>query len=313
MAPLNCGKYFFLKNRHNKLYLENTFSPNGKNEFANDPTKSPVSLWKKISSDENFESQLWFQDPLTETVRHKMTNKCISITVDNRICLEVFKTNVRNDEHGEPETSARNNATNVQKWYYNKERQVIESCTNPSKVLDVVHHSKDEGAELCVADFNGRRSQIWRLKSAEINYFYVKSVSERKVLDVLGGRTKAGSMVGLYAQKTTASVKTQLFFEDYERNIRSKMNKRLVLNVSDTGTTLAKPNPNSDNQYWLISGNKIVKAGDSDIVMTAIKLTHPAFQDGRLDEHRAISSRYEGSESQHWVIIYYQPPTNILI
>jgi len=222
------GKYFMLKSKSSGLYLDVTGA-----------SKSPgakVILWSKTGND----NQVWYHHPLTQTIRGEQSNLCLDLQGDRLV--------INNYQPGRSE----------QHWVYNKNKSIIESPSHQGQVLDVVGGAKATGTEVCSWGAHGGDNQKWEMEGLPIRYFYIRSATCDKVLDIEGGSKQPGARVILYPKKGGGGASNQLWFEDPYGNIRSKHNDKLVLDASSGVLKTGEYHDGRPSVFWAVDGNKIV-------------------------------------------------------
>jgi hypothetical protein len=223
------GKYFIIVSKHSGLALDI--------RGGNAHPGTDVILWSKHGND----NQLWFQEPITGTIRSKKNPEvCLDINGSNRLYVNHY-------QPGDPN----------QQWHYNKHRDTIENTSDPSRVLDVVGGSRDNGAGVCAWNFHGNENQKWKLDYQPAQFFFIKSQLNGKVLDIERGSKSPGTRVIMYQQKG-GHPDNQLWFEDRFGNIRSKLDDDLVLDASDGTLKVSRYEEGASRKFWAIQGDRIV-------------------------------------------------------
>jgi len=258
------GKYFIIQSKDNGLVLDI------RGGQAN--AGAEVILWDRHGND----NQVWFQDPVTGTIRSKLNpDMCLDINGNNRLFINHY-------QPGDPN----------QQWQYNKHRDVIENRSDPNRVLDVVGGAKHRGADVCAWNHHGNNNQRWNLDYLPARYFFIKSHLNGLVLDVAGGNRAPGTKVIMYRQKG-GHPDNQLWFEDRFGNIRSKVNDDLVLDANDGTLCVSHYDEGRSRVFWAVHGNKIVNVHNQGEVLD-IKGNNA----GECAEICAWS--YHGGANQHW-------------
>lgn len=265
------GKHFLIVNKPTGLVLD----IQGESRSSG----SQVVVWEKQGSD----TQIWWADPVTGTIRNKHDGLCLDLNDANRLIVNNF-------QHGDAN----------QQWRYNKKRKTIESRSNPDKVLDIVGESTNKGAEICSWDHHGRGNQQWKLEMLPIKYFFVKSGLNGKVLDIEGGNGNPGAKVIMY-QQNGRDAENQLWFEDCFGNIRSKLNPKLVLDGRSGTLHTTKwdddDEPTENRTHWCIQGNKIVNRHNHDEVLD--------IKGRNADDGAELCVwNYHGDKNQEWHFEY---------
>jgi len=265
MAPK--GKYFLIKSKSSGLYLDV--------KGASSKPKTPVVLWNRNGND----NHIWYHDPLTKTIRGKQSNLCLDIHGD-RLCINQHQ-----------------NGRSEQQLAFHSKKNVIQSLTNATKVLDVVGDNKSPGAEVCLYAEHGRDNQKWELEYCPIKYFFIRSGACDKVLDVSGNNKNPGAKVILYPKKHGGS-DNQLWYEDLFGNIRTKLSEKLCLDgtsgVLHTGVFVEGKN----RTFWAINGNIIRSVYNPNEVLDLKGGT-------TTDGNEICVWNHHGKANQQWHLDYH--------
>jgi len=236
MAPK--GTYFHIKSKMCGLYLE----VKGGGSHASGAVVH-------LSHKDNGENQIWYTDPLTNTIRNKTSNLCLDVNGSHRLVVNHYK-------HGD----------HNQEFVFNKARNTIEQKHSPNKVLDIVGGAHTAGTEICLYDHHGKENQHWELESGPIHYFHIRNATGPKVLDIERANKSAGAKVILYQKKHSAS-DNQLWFEDCYGNIRSKLNDQLILDGSSGTLHTGNYVEGKHRTFWIVDGTKIVSYHNHEEVL----------------------------------------------
>jgi hypothetical protein len=232
------GKYFVLISKNGGRALD----IKGGNAHAG----AEVVLWDHHGRD----NQVWFQEPVTGTIRTKLNpDLCLDINGAGRLYLNHYQPGDRN-----------------QQWQYNKNRDVVENKSDPSKVLDAVGGSGDNGTGICSWNHHGRDNQRWKVEYLPARYFFIKSKLSGKVLDIEGNRKGPGAKVILWDQKG-GHPDNQLWFEDRFGNIRSKLDDDNILDPSDGTLRANRYDDGHNKKFWAIQGDRIVNVHNHSEVL----------------------------------------------
>jgi len=265
MAPK--GKYFLIKSKSSGLYLDVTGQ--SKNPGAK------VILWSKTGND----NQIWYHHPLTQTIRGKQSNLCLDIQGD-RLVINNYQ-----QRRGE------------QQWVYNKAKLTIESPVRAGQVLDVVGGAKNAGTEVCSWAAHGGDNQKWEIEALPIRYFYIRSATCAKVLDIERASKSAGAKVILYPRKDGGGADNQLWYEDPYGNIRSKLSEKLCLDATSGVLKTGEYVEGRPRLFWVIDGNKIVnKHSPSEV----LDLKGACTDNGT----EVCAWNHHGNANQQWHIDY---------
>lgn len=266
MAP-TAGKYFQIKSKHSGHHLDI--------KGASKDPGTKVVTWNKHDGD----NQVWYEDPLTGTIRSRLNHFCLDLDANRRLIMDHYKQGNSN-----------------QQWKFNSDKKTIENRTNSVLVLDICGSSKDTGAEICAYEYHGKDNQQWKLEHLPVRFFVIRSDMNGKVLDVSGAKSSAGAKVILYPRKDKPS-DNQLWYEDDQGNIRSKLSEKLVLDASGDHVQTGNYAEGNKKSFWVISGNRIVNKHNHDEVLD-VKGKNQA------DGAEICAWRYGGAANQHWHFDY---------
>lgn len=261
------GKYFVILNKPTGLVLDikgGSHSPG-----------TPVLMWNRHGGD----NQVWYEEPVTGTIRSKLNNLCLDINGSNKLIVNNYQPGDSN-----------------QQWHYNKKRKTIENRANPNKVLDIAGENKSAGGEVCMWDHHGRDNQQWKIDPLPVKYFFIKSKLNGKVLDIEGGSKDKGARVIMFQQKGHDS-SNQLWFEDCYGNIRSKHNEKLCLDASSGTLHTGEFETGRPRVFWCIQGNKIVNRHDPNEVLDIKEGSH-------ADCAPLCAWKFHGGNNQLWTFEY---------
>jgi hypothetical protein len=259
------GKYFLIVNEPTGLVLDV--------KDASQYAGTAVIMWKRLGND----NQVWFQDPLTGTICNKHNNLYLDIDGSNRLVVNHYQPGEIN-----------------QQWRYSKHRQTIENRVNANKVLDIADGAKEQGAHVCQWDYHGGDNQKWNIEPMPVKYFFIRSALNGKVLDIDKSNTSPGTKVIMYEQKDLSDADNQLWFEDFNGNIRSKLDENLVLDASGSTLQTAVDDASDNNRrFWCIQGSKIVNRYDTTEVLD-IKASNQA------NGAELCAWKYHGGKNQNW-------------
>jgi hypothetical protein len=262
------GKYFLIVNKPTGLVLDV--------KGASHNAGTEVIVWDRHGND----NQVWYQDPLTGTIRNKHSHLCLDINGSNRLVVNHY-------QPGDPN----------QQWHYDKHRKTIGNRTNSNKVLDIVKGATHKGAEVCQWDHHGNDNQKWKIEPLPVKYFFIKSALNDKVLSIEGASKSHGAKVVMH-QQGDHSADNQLWFEDFYGNIRSKLNQKLVLDASSGAFHTGEFEEDHEKRlFWCIEGNKIVNRYNTSEVLD-IK------GENRGDGAELCAWKYHSGNNQHWHFEY---------
>lgn len=236
------------------------------------------------------ESQLWFDDHSSGTIRNKASNFCLDLT-DDKLVVKPFQPNDPN-----------------QQWM--RQEAFIKNKTDQNRVLDIYGEKKDIGATVGVYSFNGNQNQQWEFQavaappggphggggypgaggypqqsyqqssggypgvypaypgypgsggagsaqpSTQRREFFIVSEMHGKVLDISGAKTEPGVQLIMW-DKHNPPAKNQLWYLDHQGCIRSALNDLGFGNeekCQKLKTCGVDGNPRSQ---WSFQGNKL--------------------------------------------------------
>lgn len=214
------GKFFQIRSRLNGLVLDiegNGTSPGTK-----------VVMWNKKPNGEN-DNQLFYEDVCTDTIRCKHCDFCIEVDGDHLV--------INPYEEGNEN----------QKWMVARDR--VQNTDSPNKVFDVTGNNCEPGAEVCAWDHHGARNQKWVFEYQPAQYFFVRSQLNGKVLDIQGGDAEDGAQVILWDQKDVDAADNQLWWEDRDGLIRSKLNNSTIKSTPQ-GLEMSAFDPKEEDMGW---------------------------------------------------------------
>lgn len=260
---MSFGKYFFLRSAMNGLVLDV--------EGGNTYPGTRIAMWhQKHDGNDN---QLWYEEPISGTIRSKHTDFCIDVEGDS-ICIQPYSP-------GNPN----------QQWMVAGNR--VQNRFNPSMNLDIAGNDGDAGARVCAWDYHGGDNQQWAAEYTAPRYFFIRSALNGKVLDIRGADSSPGTKVIMYDQNDGMS-DNQMWYEDQHGIIRSKMND-FAIDASEGSMRMEPYDPGNSQQQWVIHGDRIVNR-HNDQMCADIK--------GNDDSNGAKLCAYNahGGDNQRWSI-----------
>ncbi|ESO03561.1 hypothetical protein HELRODRAFT_191872 [Helobdella robusta] len=246
MANVNGnGKYFEIKCKSNTNLRLNVAEGSIK-------PGAPVNVWP----DHSGENQVWYEDPLTGTVRSRRTNLCLDVDNNGDLCMQPYQ-----------------KSNHDQKWRYNRSKGVLENIMNPQKIIVAEGAGKVAGAKVIVQNYEGDAGQRWIIECKPPIYFRLLNENPDdgtfRILEVKGDKGKAGLKV-IASRPTARITDSQLWFENHMGNLACKNNGKLTLDGStDFQVTLREYNGELTKNFWAIIGNKIVNKDDHNEVLEA--------------------------------------------
>lgn len=242
---------------------------------GNSSPGTPVITWPMKNWGE-WHNQLWYDDPMTGTIRSKSTGHCLDISGDTLVIQAFYPGNPNQlwERYG---TSIRN-------------RHALH------RVLDISGASKSNGAKVIAWDQSGAINQKFDFiyvpgltEPYMRREFFIVSELNNKVLDISGGNPSAGAGIIVWPKKSPHA-RNQLWYFDPQGVIHSALND-LVLE-SHAGTQVrTMPFLHHNYQQWTAVGNRIVnKTGECMDIRGA----------QNRDGAEVISFGYKGSANQHW-------------
>jgi len=263
------GKYFYIKSNLSGLVIE----PEGGQVY---PGVRLVTLGQKQGS--SADSQLFYKDSATGTVRSKLNDYCVD-TMSDSIVLNPYQP-----------------GNGSQEW--NVSGQFITNRKNPALALDIQGSGSVPGSRVVMWNYEGKRSQQWTIEYQKAQYFQIVSEMNGKVLDVNGSNKAAGTPVVMWGKPSgDQKLDNQLWYEDQTGVIRSKLNN-FALDASAPFRIVMNPYAaNNTRQQWIFQGNKVVNRHNTNEVLDIAK-------DDMNDGAELCAFRYKASTNQHWMAAY---------
>jgi len=219
------------------------------------------------------DNQLWYDDPITGTIRSKLNHFCLDVEGD-RLVVKPYQPGDQN-----------------QQW--ERFLHQIRNRTNRHRVLDVFSNNKDPGAHIGSYDFNGGENQLWEFEFiGPKRRFYIVSEMNDKVLDIKGANADSGAKVITWGRHGDGQ-KNQLWYLGHEGCIRSALNHMTFENSEDGGKLKMKSFSDDPRGHWTIDGKKIVNGVGECLDIKGAK---------NDDGASLVSYAYKGSANQHWRI-----------
>lgn len=230
----------------------------------------PIKNWG------DFSNQLWYDDPMTGTIRSKPTGLCLDISGDTLV--------VQPNYPGNPN----------QLW--ERYGSVIRNRHAVHRVLDISGANRSNGAKVIAWDQSGAINQQFDFlyvpgltEPYTRREFFIVSELNNKVLDICGGNPSAGAGVIVYPKKSPPA-RNQLWYFDPQGVIHSALND-FVLESQGAVQVRAMPFLGHSYQQWTVVGNRIVsKRGE------CLDIKGAQTRDGA----EVISFAYKASANQHW-------------
>lgn len=261
------SKYFFIVSGLNGMVLDLA-------EHSHEPG-SKVVTWPR--KDENSDNQLWFEDPMTRTIRSKEApDLCLEVPDDeNTLVVNPF-------EEGK----------SSQRWTVHGD--CVHNVDDDNRVLDVAKECCDEGARVCAWSSHGGDNQKFTCDYTPKIYFFIKSKMHGKVIDIEACNPDPGTNVLMWAQKDEDN-DNQLWYEDRHGYIRSKLND-LILDSSD-GLKMEEYSHGKTSQHWCFHDDRLENASDKG---NAIDICGANQDDGAS----LLSYGWHGGPNQLWERVY---------
>jgi len=266
----------------------------------------------------NNDNQLWYDDPMTGTVRSKFNGYCLDVEGENAV-LKLHQS-----------------GSSTQLW----ERcgSLMRRTTSQNIVLGIYGGSVNNGARVTVGMLTGSQHQMFDFITTEMapvesgatacsaeplpvkvslqqavvlgqhgkkglgkpdpslkqDQFYIISEMNCKVLDIEGENPVTGTKVIMWPKKSPPAA-NQLWYFDEQRFIRSVLND-FVLEASVGGAVVKMmPYSGSPLQQWTLEGNRILNKARE-----CLDIRGGSSKNGA----ELVSYQYKGSANQHWRIEY---------
>lgn len=224
----------------------------------------------------DWNNQLWYDDPMTGTIRSKSTGYCLDINGDTLVVNPYYPGNSN------------------QLW--ERSGNNIRNRSTPHRVIDISGGNREPGAKVIVWDQNGAINQKFdSLPVPGLNEpytrqnFFIVSEMNSKVLDISGGSSASGAKVILWPKKYPQST-NQLWYFDQQGVLHSALND-MVIDTRGGKAAKMQPNQFQPQQQWTVVGNRIVsKRGE------CFDIEGGQNKDGAS----VIAFGYKGSSNQHW-------------
>lgn len=247
------------------------------------------------------DNQLWYDDPLSGTIRSKAQNLCLDIEND-QLCVKPFQQGDAN-----------------QQWV--RQEHFIRNRKDNNKVLDILQEKKEKGAKISAYKYNGGINQQWEFDfvggapgvagqapvAAATTYpgypmptgaaagagtgrqFYIVSELSAKVLDIEGAKVEPGAKILMW-EKHTPAKKNQLWYLDSQGFIRSALNDMSFSNLTNVVLKTVAPSGDPRSQ-WAFSGNKIISRSGE-----ALDISRGNKDNGA----EVLSYTLKDTPNQHW-------------
>jgi len=242
----------------------------------------------------NKDSQLWFDDVSTGTIRNKLNEYVFDVGSDGCIILNPFYLGNVN-----------------QQW--ERSDLFIRNRVSPHRVFDVAGNNSKPGARIIAYDRHGNSNQLFDVQYVSADnkkkppvpipqypaptprrLFYIVSEMNCKVLDIQGDNPTSGAKVIMWPKKNGRPM-NQLWYFDSQGVIRSALNDFALEAQTDGAHVCMMPFSGSPHQRWTYSGNRIMKNQFECLDISG---------ENRADGAKVISYRYKGSSNQHWRLEY---------
>jgi hypothetical protein len=233
------------------------------------------------------DNQVWYDDPLTGTIRLKAGNLVLAIK-NNELCVEKYK-------EGNPD----------QQWV--RHDQYIRNRVDPNKVLDVYEGNKNKGAKIGAWSYHGNKNQSWEFifvggeapvtGASQVGagrQFYIVSEMNGKVLDISGGSTSEGAKVVMW-DKHSPPAPNQLWYIDPSGYIRSSLNHMTFCSGKAGEDLRMQPASGDPRNQWTFHGVKLgSRAGECLDISGG----------GDSNGTSVCSFAYKDQKNQHWIAQY---------
>jgi hypothetical protein len=276
------------------------------------------------------DSQLWYDDPATGTIRNKPSNFCMDI--ENELLV------VRPFQQGDPN----------QQWV--RKEKHIRNRPDENMVLDIFRAKKDEGANIGKYKFNGDANQSWTFENVAApagggypapgggypaagggypaypgyptqsaggyptqapaggggypgypatgqatqqprREFRIVSEMNGKVLDIQAEKKEAGAKVIMYT-KHSKPKKNQMWYLDNQGFIKSSLNDMVFFNGCVGQELTMQVSRDDPRSQWAFEGQKIAnRAGE------VLDICRENDDNGA----EVISYKYKNKSNQHWM------------
>lgn len=221
-------------------------------------------------------NQLWFDDPMTGTIRSKATGHCLDLAGDTLVVNPHYP--------GNPNQLWERYGTTI------RNRHV------PHRVIDVAGANRSAGARVISFDQNGGTNQQFDFvyvpgltEPYTRRDFFIVSEMHNKVLDISGVNPCAGAGVIVWPKKSPVA-KNQLWYFDPQGVIHSALND-MVLETQGGTQARVMPFLHHNYQQWTVAGNRVISMRGE-----CLDIQGAQHKDGAA----VLSFPYKGSSNQHW-------------
>lgn len=281
---------------------------------------------KKKDSDRN--SQLWYDDAATGTIRSKLNDLCLDVKGGRLVelirrcihvpCIKGGTLVVRAFRSGDPN----------QQWV--RCDSFIRNRIEYGKSLDIRGENKNSGATLCSWDHTANPNQSFAFEyvsledppstgsscppgqstqsfpangaSAQRREFCIVSEMHKKVMDIEKENASPGAAV-IMCSKKRPPAKSQLWYADQQGVIRSALNDFALRGHTSERQLKLHPFYGNPKQMWRFQGRRIVNQ-----LGLCLDIRGAVHDDGT----EVIAYQYKGSKNQHWSAEYVEQKPQIL-
>lgn len=269
----SAGKYFEIRSKLNNLCL----TVSGGLMVPG----TPVVTWQDHPGD----NQVWYEDPLTATIRSLQSHMCLQSDESKIVTVDLY-------DAKDPE----------QRWRINKDKGIIENILDSQKVLEVEAANKEQGTKIVVGLFADKSHQKYTLDFKPINYFWLSTVvnGNELYLEADASKPKVCTNVIFKPQNKNTSDQ-QLWYEDYQGNLRCKAAENLVLDGSKGNIVFGESGEKQGRNFWVYIGNRIVNKENYNEVAEVKGQGNLTDEDAKNSDQLELSvGIYLGYSTQHF-------------
>jgi hypothetical protein len=256
------GKYFMLVSKLSGC----AFGPEG-------GSAAPGVRLVTVARNDNDDKLYWYADPLTGTIRNKVSGLCLSVQGDCNLVQSAV-------EAGNPKQS----------WIL--EKNVVKNRTD-QRVLDITGNNPNVGVPICAWAPHGGGNQQWDVVFQRPKYFVLVGEASGKAIDICGANRSPGAKICIYDRNNNDN---QLWYEDHMGLVRSKLND-FVFDNSGDDIVMQPFEPNNPRRAWVVQGNAIAQLAKPSQVLDVRK---------ESCENGATICSYDnrGASNQKWAVQY---------
>jgi hypothetical protein len=245
------------------------------------------------------DSQQWYDDPATGTIRSKLNGFCLDIEGDGALRLMPY-------QPGDPN----------QQWERDIQQGYIRNRVNRNRVLDIFNMDRTPGAKVGAWEANGGANQLWNFDGTsqvaagqgytqpaqqpvtqpvtQRREFFIVSEMHSKVLDVKGASTSPGTKAIMWTRNSPPS-KNQLWYTDPQGFVRSALTD-FALDAQPGHNIVLQPFNGGPTQQWIIDGNRVKNKSNGEVL--------DIVRENKDNGAEICSYRSNNQKNQQWRVDY---------